>query len=127
MFLTMTSAIDMENHKANILDILGKIASLSFQEAVWVKSTYWDRILNYVEAINTLGDYQFYELIKTGKIAFENENDRVLVFSFIADILDYEEPTNPEDMLADPVWQSIAQRAERVRQLIDKNPWKGSD
>jgi hypothetical protein len=108
----------MDNKKEIVLSILEKLSNLDFQKDVWQDQKYWDAILNYGEAVNTLEDYGFFDDVETGKIVLQNEQEQKKLISFIDCLLNYEEPLNTEIMISDTNWLSIVNKASEIKVLL---------
>ncbi|WP_282040003.1 hypothetical protein [Saccharicrinis aurantiacus] len=108
----------MKNKKGIILDILSKIADTNFQKKVWVDQEYWDPILNFGEAVNTLEDYFFFEEIQNGAINSTNLslNEELLWFS--KELMKYDEPSDPSYMLKDEKWLNICEKATYLKEAL---------
>ncbi len=109
----------MENWKENIICFIEKIGNLNFQYDVWVKGLFWDRVVSFGEAINTLEDYCFFEKIENKSIRFEDEKLQINLIDFSANLLSYQEPENVEEMLRDEEWLNIVKQAKNVHSNSD--------
>lgn len=110
----------MEDKKNRILDVLSKIANLQFQKEVWFKQLYWDEILNYSEAINTLDDYCFFDDVEVGKISLIDTLNQKKLNHFVNELLAYNEPNVAIELLIDPKWLQISKQAKEIEELLQK-------
>ncbi len=112
----------MDNSKKNILDIINKLSDLQFQKEVWIDGKYFDYISNYGEAVNTLGDFNFFEEFENGIINLDNENEQKILKDFVYKILSYNEPVhNIHSILNDNEWLEIVVLAKCVLKSLKKN------
>jgi hypothetical protein len=111
----------MKNKDQNILDVISKIASLDFQQDVWVEGKYWDRVINFEEAVNTLDDYEFFEDIKANHIGL-SENEQGRIENLLNKLLEYES-RNPKAMISDPNWLKIVQETGEIYPILKKYKW----
>ena len=110
----------MEHKKEKVLDVLKKISDLRFQEDVWVNQKYWDEVLNFGEAVNTLDDYCFFDEVEEGKIKLSDSKTQMDLEIFLAELLAYEEPSNPQDMLRDSKWKEISKKAAKLNKKLER-------
>ncbi len=115
----------MESYHLNILYVLDKISDLNFQNDVWVRQAYWDRVLNFGEAVNTLDDFCFFDEIESGTIFLSDPNDQIQLELFVKDLLEYEESDDPKDMLLDSKWIEITRISLRLKRLFEAK-WSGN-
>jgi hypothetical protein len=101
----------MEHKKEKILDVLKKISDFRFLEDVWVNQKYWDEVLNFGEAVNTLDDYCFFDDVEEGRIILPDLKSQMGLKSFVADLLTYQEPSSPQEMLHDLKWKDLSEKA----------------
>lgn len=113
----------MEQKKEKIISILKKISDFSFQEDVWVKQSYWDEILNLGEAVNTLDDYCFFDEVEEGKIKFLESVNQEKLENFVKELLLFEEPSNPEELLHDLKWKDLSLQAGELSRLLGSVVW----
>jgi hypothetical protein len=111
----------MKNKGANVLDVISKISSLEFQHDVWVEGKYWDRVINFEEAVNTLDDYEFFEDIEENHIGLP-EKDQSRIANFLNKLLEYES-RNPKIMVSDSNWAKIVKEAGEIYPLLKKYKW----
>lgn len=107
----------MEDKKVVVLDIIEKLSDLDFQREVWVQQKYWDRVLNFGEAVNTLDDYNFFDDVETNSMKFPNDQWRTLVY-FSKKILGFEEDESAEEILQNPDWIEITKIAKDVMKIL---------
>lgn len=112
----------MINHRENLIDILGKISDPEFQKEVWVDHKYWDRITDFGEAVNTLDDYFFFDLVEARKLGLK-DSEYHLADDFVTALLGYEEPKLPAKMLSDESWLKITEQARIVLNALQKSEW----
>ncbi len=110
----------MEHKKEKVLDVLKKISDFNFQEDVWVNQKYWDEVLNFGEAVNTLDDYCFFDEVEEGKIKFSDSKAQMSLEAFVTELLAYEEPSNPQEMLRDPKWREISEKAAELNKQLER-------
>lgn len=106
----------MKNRKGNILDVLNKLSDTSFQQDVWIKHSYWDRVLNIEEAINTLDDYSFFDDVdRIDESGFEN----LVELSKCLTIIDI--PRNLEGFLNSPKWNQVVELSKKALHEVKNN------
>lgn len=110
----------MENKKEAILDILNKLSDLKFQNDVWTIQLYWDRILSYGEAINTLEDYNFFDDVNNGLIVLKEKEDQRLLLFFVKKILDFDEDGEQKPIANNPKWIEITQMAKLLHVALQR-------
>lgn len=108
----------MENSKEVILDVLNKISDLEFQQKVWIEQSYWDRILNYSEAVNTLEDYSFFEDVNNGLIKMKNEEEQKILVSFSKRITEFDENGANKPVASNPLWIETSLMARQLGNMI---------
>lgn len=110
----------MENKKEVVLDILSKLSDLKFQNDVWTKQLYWDRILNYGEAVNTLEDYNFFDDANNGLILLKEKEDQRLLLLFVKKILDFDEDGEQKPIANNLEWVEISQMAKLLHEALQR-------
>ena len=107
----------MKNRQDVIEDILNKLSDIKFQEDVWVKHSYWHRITNFGEAVNTLDDYDFFDELYSDNLIMD-EADLSILNDFRRRLLNFIEFENGNLMLTDPSWIQIAKDASLIRSML---------
>ncbi|BAV06161.1 hypothetical protein SAMN05421788_106224 [Filimonas lacunae] len=104
----------------NVLDVIDKISDLTFQRAVWWNSEYYDPILDYSEAVNTLESFSFYDDVKNRQFSFSKEEYEEVDF-FIEALLAYDS-FRPLDsgMAVDGDWLKVVESAKKVKVLVQR-------
>jgi len=110
----------MNSRKVEILEIINKLADLQFQSDVWVNQVYWDRILNFGEAINTLDDYCFFDKSYYNKLKI-SKTELALIIQFQNQLLKYSEPCNTKLMIEDPTWLQLVKDAKVINKIITES------
>jgi len=111
----------MVNKSVNILDVIEKLSNLDFQNDVWVKGKYWDRVANYSEAINTLEDYNFFDDLTNNRIGLTKEEINI-TNSFVKKLLEYGN-RNPSYMISDNIWKDIVKHSQLVSEILKRYDW----
>ncbi len=96
----------------NIIDLLEKISNQAFQEQVWINQKIWNRASSLGETINLLDDYHFFEDLEAKKIALLDAKMNNLISSFVAEILEYDEPIDIREIHQDTNWLKIMSDAK---------------
>lgn len=110
----------MENSREVILEILNKISDLDFQQKVWIEQSYWDKISNYGEAINTLEDYSFFEDVNNGLIRTIDEEQQKLLLSFSKTIIEFDENGNNKPVASNPRWMEASLMAKQLGSILGR-------
>ena len=110
--------VAMENKKEIVLDILNKISDLQFQNDVWTKQLYWDRILNYGEAINTLEDYSFFDDVNNGVIELNEKEEQRLLILFSKKVMEFDEFAEQKPIATNLKWREITQMAKILHEAL---------
>lgn len=105
----------MEKRIEFILDILGKISNINFQNEVWIQGKYWDRVSSFGESVNLLDDYGFFDDFKLfEKLLDEVEREKMAYFKEL--LLAYEQ--NGNNILHNEEWLLITRLAQELVQII---------
>ena len=111
----------MNNTKEVITDIIRKLSDKEFQINVWINNLYWDPILNFGEAVNTLDDYSFFERKELEKIFFTEKLISIDELIEFGERLErFEEPEDLSDLHKDLNWIEIMRKAEDIQMKINK-------
>lgn len=105
----------MEKRIEFILDILGKISNINFQNEVWIQGKYWDRVSSFGESVNLLDDYGFFDDCKLfEKLLDKVEREKIAYFKEL--LLAYEQ--NGNNILDTEEWLLITRLAQELVQII---------
>ena len=103
-----------------IADILSKLSNPQFLKDVWINHKYWDNILNYDEAVNTLDDYYFFDKVEAGKIKFTDAETQKKLELFVKKLLEYDPPVFNHSNLNDTQWKEIMKISKQLLKHIDQ-------